>query len=119
MRMCVWWARGGGDAVALAWSLRRAAPRLLLDDADPAVSTSFVVKYFYFHIESFTRIHSTSRLRKQTRRLDNVISCVLGRALLAFHVGLVRPNFEKRVWTLRFGDTFGAKVSPNFLSETF
>nr|XP_049704813.1 ubiquitin carboxyl-terminal hydrolase puf isoform X8 [Helicoverpa armigera] len=37
MRMCVWWARGGGDAVALAWSLRRAAPRLLLDDADPAV----------------------------------------------------------------------------------
>lgn len=38
MRMCVWWARGGGDAVALAWSLRRAAPRLLLDDADPAVS---------------------------------------------------------------------------------
>ncbi|KAG7298078.1 hypothetical protein JYU34_018848 [Plutella xylostella] len=37
MRMCVWWARGGGDAAALAWSLRRAAPRLLLDDADPAV----------------------------------------------------------------------------------
>ncbi|XP_061722090.1 ubiquitin carboxyl-terminal hydrolase puf [Cydia pomonella] len=37
MRMCVWWARGGGDAVSLAWSLRRAAPRLLLDDADPAV----------------------------------------------------------------------------------
>ncbi|XP_068619314.1 ubiquitin carboxyl-terminal hydrolase puf [Battus philenor] len=37
MRMCVWWARGGGDAVALAWSLRRAAPRLLLDDAEPAV----------------------------------------------------------------------------------
>ncbi|KAL4703264.1 hypothetical protein ACJJTC_009239, partial [Scirpophaga incertulas] len=37
MRMCVWWARGGGDAVALAWSLRRAAPRLLLDDGDPAV----------------------------------------------------------------------------------
>lgn len=42
MRMCVWWARGGGDAVALAWSLRRAAPRLLLDDADPAVSTYFI-----------------------------------------------------------------------------
>lgn len=37
MRMCVLWARGGGDAVSLAWSLRRAAPRLLLDDADPAV----------------------------------------------------------------------------------
>ncbi|XP_060805071.1 ubiquitin carboxyl-terminal hydrolase puf isoform X2 [Amyelois transitella] len=37
MRMCVWWARGGGDAAALAWALRRAAPRLLLDDADPAV----------------------------------------------------------------------------------
>ncbi|XP_047537193.1 ubiquitin carboxyl-terminal hydrolase puf isoform X2 [Vanessa atalanta] len=37
MRVCVVWARGGGDAVALAWSLRRAAPRLLLDDADPAV----------------------------------------------------------------------------------
>ncbi|CAG4931724.1 unnamed protein product [Parnassius apollo] len=37
MRLCVWWARGGGDAPALAWSLRRAAPRLLLDDAEPAV----------------------------------------------------------------------------------
>ncbi|XP_069360601.1 ubiquitin carboxyl-terminal hydrolase puf isoform X3 [Maniola hyperantus] len=37
MRLCVVWARGGGDAVSLAWSLRRAAPRLLLDDADPAV----------------------------------------------------------------------------------
>ncbi|KAG6460492.1 hypothetical protein O3G_MSEX012016 [Manduca sexta] len=37
MRMCVWWARGGGDAPALAWALRRAAPRLLLDDNDPAV----------------------------------------------------------------------------------
>lgn len=37
MRLCLWWSRGGGDAVALTWSLRRAAPRLLLDDADPAV----------------------------------------------------------------------------------
>ncbi|XP_041969100.1 ubiquitin carboxyl-terminal hydrolase puf [Aricia agestis] len=38
MRMCVVWARGGGGAAgALAWALRRAAPRLLLDDADPAV----------------------------------------------------------------------------------
>ena len=41
MRLCVVWARGGGDAGALAWSLRRAAPRLLLDDADPAV------RFFY------------------------------------------------------------------------
>ncbi|XP_037876167.1 ubiquitin carboxyl-terminal hydrolase puf isoform X2 [Bombyx mori] len=37
MRMCVWWARGGGDPVSLAWALRKTAPRLLLDDADPAV----------------------------------------------------------------------------------
>ncbi|XP_047514444.1 ubiquitin carboxyl-terminal hydrolase puf isoform X2 [Pieris napi] len=37
MRMCVVWARGGGEAAALAWALRKAAPRLLLDDADPAV----------------------------------------------------------------------------------
>ncbi|VVC94832.1 unnamed protein product [Leptidea sinapis] len=41
MRLCVVWARGGACGAArggsLAWALRKAAPRLLLDDADPAV----------------------------------------------------------------------------------
>lgn len=54
MRMCVVWARGGGDAVSLAWSLRRAAPRLLLDDADPAVTS-----YYYAYLMPIYHILAT------------------------------------------------------------
>lgn len=77
MRMCVLWARGGGDAVSLAWSLRRAAPRLLLDDADPAVIfktdlctfmhlTPFSTSYFPIKYYVFLRlIGACSQVRRE------------------------------------------------------